>query len=157
MGKTCCSCISARTIMLLNRILFFDLLIVVIFAAVSEGKCAAMPQYGYRIVSTLTGLFVEPAALYKPNDYLMICSPGKSRPKCGKRPSSLARIVGGNNAELWPWQVEILKLDPSGSRYEHKCGGTLIDEQWVLTTAGCVFEDPYPTFYKVKIGKKHKA
>ncbi|MEM8858852.1 MAG: trypsin-like serine protease [Chloroflexota bacterium] len=41
-------------------------------------------------------------------------------------------IVGGNEADPgeWPWQV---LLNPGGL-----CGGSLIDEEWVLTAAHCV-------------------
>ncbi|KAK3708823.1 hypothetical protein QZH41_007175 [Actinostola sp. cb2023] len=72
-------------------------------------------------------------------------------PECGIRSSRFRRIVGGSDAGSWPWQVQILKLNKDLSGYEHKCGGTLINKRWVLTTAGCLFEDPYPTYYKVKI------
>lgn len=46
-----------------------------------------------------------------------------------------SRIVGGTQAQKgsWPWQAMLAK--PRGSQF---CGGSLIDEQWVLTASHCV-------------------
>jgi len=57
------------------------------------------------------------------------------------------RIVGGSQADNaeYPWQVSL--------RYngQHLCGGTLIDNQWVLTAAHCV-EDTIRQYWTVAIG-----
>uniref|UniRef100_A0A7N8Y2Z0 Zgc:123217 n=1 Tax=Mastacembelus armatus TaxID=205130 RepID=A0A7N8Y2Z0_9TELE len=52
---------------------------------------------------------------------------------CGVAPLK-TRIVGGANATAgsWPWQVSI---HFTGT---HICGGTLINNQWVLTAAHCI-------------------
>ena len=63
--------------------------------------------------------------------------------------------MGGANAKhgSWPWQVELLVVQKDETTYAHRCGGTLIDSQWVVTAAHCVFMYPYPSHYKVVLGE----
>lgn len=65
--------------------------------------------------------------------------PGPSPPppspsSCGDRPTSNARIVGGQESvkNSIPWQA-MLRTDAA-----QFCGGSLISKQWVLTAAHCV-------------------
>uniref|UniRef100_A0A671VQY6 Peptidase S1 domain-containing protein n=1 Tax=Sparus aurata TaxID=8175 RepID=A0A671VQY6_SPAAU len=56
-------------------------------------------------------------------------------PVCGQAPlNTNTRIVGGHTAVAgaWPWQVSLQVLG------QHRCGGSLINNQWVLTAAQCV-------------------
>ena len=63
---------------------------------------------------------------------------------CGTRPmmageSLNARIVGGAEAEVgqFPWQAQIFVKKDNGARLAFLCGGTLIDQEVVVTAAHC--------------------
>jgi corin len=59
--------------------------------------------------------------------------------ECGRRPAhvnptSLARTVEKPSSALhgdWPWHVALYKNG------QHVCDGTLIEDQWIMTTASC--------------------
>jgi trypsin len=57
---------------------------------------------------------------------------------CGIKPplsrNASIKIVGGAvvTPNSWPWQVALKKYDG-----EIVCGGTLLDQNWVLTAAHC--------------------
>ncbi|XP_018409394.1 PREDICTED: plasma kallikrein-like [Nanorana parkeri] len=72
---------------------------------------------------------------------------------CGQPVDVQTRIVGGRNSSEgeWPWQVSMhLRLDPSNSR--HVCGGSIINNQWILTAAHCVHIWHLPRFWIVYSG-----
>ncbi|KAK5617391.1 hypothetical protein CRENBAI_006630 [Crenichthys baileyi] len=66
---------------------------------------------------------------------------------CGQ-PSLNTRIVGGDAAPpgRWPWQVSLHKS-------RHICGGSLINDQWVLTAAHCVQGSPNASEWTVVLGR----
>ena len=54
---------------------------------------------------------------------------------CGKRETT--RIVGGQGTRIenWPWQA---MLETADSDSEQFCGGSLLNNEWVVTAAHCV-------------------
>lgn len=55
---------------------------------------------------------------------------------CGRPKPSVSRIVGGEVASNrdWPWQIGLQKQDDDFIF----CGGSLINQEWVLTAAHCI-------------------
>lgn len=72
-----------------------------------------------------------------------------SKQVCGE-PRISSRIVGGQDAldGEWPWHVSIL-VD-----FRVVCGGSLIDEQWVLTAASCIDGSSSVQQYTVLLGAR---
>jgi len=53
------------------------------------------------------------------------------------KPASLARIVGGEEADqgTWGWAVSLFISDNQG---KYLCGGSIISSSWIITAAHCL-------------------
>ena len=87
-----------------------------------------------------------------------------SAKECGVKPNSYEtpRIVGGVNAQKgeFPWQVSWrFSKDPGTTADRHICGGSILNENWILTAAHCVdinsggvsYKDP--KYFKALVGE----
>lgn len=65
-------------------------------------------------------------------------------------------IIGGDHAEkgVWPWQISLQVFNPRYpvKDFQHTCGGSILNENWVLVAGHCTMYDTRPDQYKVKVG-----
>lgn len=68
------------------------------------------------------------------------------------RPST--RIVGGKNAPFggFPWQVSVRRTSFFGLSTTHRCGGALLNEQWIATAGHCV-DDLLLSQIRIRVGE----
>ncbi|KAJ7317884.1 hypothetical protein JRQ81_004046, partial [Phrynocephalus forsythii] len=91
---------------------------------------------------------------------LMLLSHPAAPGECGTRPlmgfGTKPRIIGGHDAQpgAWPWQVS-LQVYRFGVGYHHVCGGSLINNNTVLTAAHCIKKWKNPNFWRVVTGLHH--
>ncbi|KAL7291452.1 hypothetical protein TKK_0015036 [Trichogramma kaykai] len=76
---------------------------------------------------------------------------------CGRRlypQQPTARIIGGEEATFgkWPWQVSLRVWVKREMTYKHKCGASLLNENWAITAAHCTYNIA-PDLLLVRIGE----
>nr|AUI10838.1 putative PQM protease precursor [Amaurobius ferox] len=72
---------------------------------------------------------------------------------CGKKLLPKGRIVGGKTAGHgdYPWMVSMQEKNKKGT-FDHVCGGSIINENWIVTAAHC-FDQPLDVKnYKAYVG-----
>jgi secreted trypsin-like serine protease len=81
------------------------------------------------------------------------CGLNKYNPKGLVMPVPM--IVGGEEAKenFWPWQVSLQVKGIIGS--SHTCGGSVLNDRYILTAAHCFTYNTDPADWKIKAGK-HK-
>ncbi|KAK0159058.1 hypothetical protein PV328_009987 [Microctonus aethiopoides] len=81
---------------------------------------------------------------------------GKEIAQCGipplfPRPET--RIVGGKDAPFgrWPWQVSVRRTSFFGFSSTHRCGGAVLNENWIATAGHCV-DDLLTSQIRIRVG-----
>ncbi|XP_064119576.1 serine proteinase stubble-like isoform X2 [Macrobrachium nipponense] len=77
--------------------------------------------------------------------------------QCGVRSVIMqpeGRIVNGTNAKFgeWPWQVSVRRTSFFGFSSTHRCGGALLNKQWVATAGHCV-DDLLLSQIRIRVGE----
>ncbi|XP_056638685.1 serine proteinase stubble-like [Diorhabda sublineata] len=64
------------------------------------------------------------------------------------------RIVGGKNAPFgkWPWQVSVRRTSFFGFSSTHRCGGAILNENWMATAGHCV-DDLLTSQIRIRVGE----
>ncbi|XP_049821198.1 serine proteinase stubble [Aethina tumida] len=64
------------------------------------------------------------------------------------------RIVGGKNAPFgrWPWQVSVRRTSFFGFSSTHRCGGAILNENWIATAGHCV-DDLLTSQIRIRVGE----
>ncbi|XP_025835896.1 serine proteinase stubble [Agrilus planipennis] len=77
--------------------------------------------------------------------------------KCGMPMMQIhpqTRIVGGRNAPFgrWPWQVSVRRTSFFGFSSTHRCGGAVLNENWIATAGHCV-DDLLTSQIRIRVGE----
>ncbi|GAB1865236.1 Serine proteinase stubble [Camponotus japonicus] len=69
-------------------------------------------------------------------------------------PRPETRIVGGKDAPFgrWPWQVSVRRTSFFGFSSTHRCGGAVLNENWIATAGHCV-DDLLTTQIRIRVGE----
>ncbi|CAH0394977.1 unnamed protein product [Bemisia tabaci] len=135
--STMTSPISSSTTPVPNVVVFSSLPLVVSSSSGDKKK----PQTGYPS-STSSG---------------PVSAIGHTGTTCGSsplHPKHEVRIVGGRNAQfgVWPWQVSVRRTSFFGFSSTHRCGGALLNENWIATAGHCV-DDLLASQIRIRVGE----
>ncbi|KAF7491461.1 Serine proteinase stubble [Sarcoptes scabiei] len=78
-----------------------------------------------------------------------------SKHRCGVtqvRPRT--KVVGGKNSAFgaWPWQVSVRRVSFFGFSSTHRCGGAVLNNQWIATAGHCV-DDLLLSQIRIRVGE----
>ncbi|RWS17088.1 Serine proteinase stubble-like protein [Dinothrombium tinctorium] len=74
---------------------------------------------------------------------------------CGVPPlHPQSKVVGGKNAAFgsWPWQVSVRRTSFFGFSSTHRCGGAILNNQWIATAGHCV-DDLLLSQIRIRVGE----
>ncbi|XP_017486143.1 PREDICTED: serine proteinase stubble-like [Rhagoletis zephyria] len=82
-------------------------------------------------------------------------TPSAAKSSCGVtqlRPKT--KVVGGKNSAFgaWPWQVSVRRTHFFGFSSTHRCGGAILNNQWIATAGHCV-DDLLLTQIRIRVGE----
>ncbi|CAG7710010.1 unnamed protein product [Allacma fusca] len=98
-----------------------------------------------------TTIFIDPKSTTTPQPNI----PMDRDYGCGVPPLvPQMRIVGGKNASFaeFPWQVSVRRTSFFGFSSTHRCGGALLNENWIATAGHCV-DDLLTSQIRVRLGE----
>ncbi|XP_015791355.1 serine proteinase stubble isoform X3 [Tetranychus urticae] len=78
-----------------------------------------------------------------------------SKVQCGSPTlTHQAKVVGGKNAAFgaWPWQVSVRRTSFFGFSSTHRCGGAILNNQWIATAGHCV-DDLLLSQIRIRVGE----
>lgn len=78
-------------------------------------------------------------------------------PECGTRPIDPNFVVGGQEAKNGGHPYMISMEYGNGVTFSHSCGGSLLNNNWIVTAAHCVSGRPNVLNYRIQIGAHNRA
>ncbi|XP_060236824.1 transmembrane protease serine 11C [Meriones unguiculatus] len=103
----------------------------------------------YQKLKGQTGLLIDPST-FKFSDISMPIAEDLLNTCCGRRTITPGghKVAGGQDADEgeWPWQASLQQNSV------HRCGATLISNNWLITAAHCFVRDTNPKNWKVSFG-----
>ncbi|XP_014486896.1 PREDICTED: serine proteinase stubble-like [Dinoponera quadriceps] len=100
----------------------------------------------------------EVAASEKTGSVMTVAAADESKGmQCGVPPlfpRPETRIVGGKDAPFgrWPWQVSVRRTSFFGFSSTHRCGGAVLNENWIATAGHCV-DDLLTSQIRIRVGE----
>ncbi|XP_034833024.1 trypsin CFT-1-like [Maniola hyperantus] len=73
-------------------------------------------------------------------------------------PRQQERIIGGSLASInsYPFATG-LQITSNGVRFQHACGGTILNNRSILSAAHCWFRNPTANRYRVRVGSANSS
>ncbi|XP_074025586.1 serine proteinase stubble isoform X2 [Leptinotarsa decemlineata] len=111
---------------------------------ISTEKVTATPDLSQPSISTSATMPPSPSSVSEQIDCGM--------PQMFTKPQT--RIVGGKNALFgrWPWQVSVRRTSFFGFSSTHRCGGAILNENWIATAGHCV-DDLLTSQIRIRVGE----